>query len=372
MIRLIKKLLLFSPLLLTLILVNFLIDPYRVFSQLDDDDRWIVEKLKAGNNVILDTTVNDRMVQRGYIAFMGAQKKLYDVVVIGSSRALQINSGIFQKKSFFNNSVMGASMEDNLAIVEMYFKNKVKINTLVLGIDPWMFNRNSGMEKWRILELEYDNFLADNFNYNLFDKIALYVRHINSSKEKIKKYCGTLLSLKYFQHSMQKNDFNYESKRYRITENIYMQSPVKLPDGSVINSESMRSADVERVRKDVVDYLAKAEIYGLESFSVLDPNLRLQFEALLQSLYKKNVRVILFLPSFHPLTYNYIKNHQQYRAVIDTEDYLRSLAKEKKMLLIGSYDPQSVGFTEADFYDFMHPKREAVENLFAGIFGLTK
>jgi len=364
MIELFKKLLLFSPLLLILILVNFFVDPSGVFSQVENEDRWVAEKLKAGLNVIYDTSINDRMVQSSYIKSIGEEKKDLTIVVIGSSRALQINNSVFLEKSFFNSSLTGATLEDILAITELYLKNNVNVETVILGVDPWMFNRNNGMEKWRILEVEYNGFLADNFGFGLFDKIALHIRQIKSEKEKIKKYGGTLVSLKYFQHSLQEKKFDYESTKHQTTENIYIQMPVKLPDGSLVNSESMRSATEEQVRGGVIEYLAHADVYGMESFNQIDPILRSQFGALLASLNKKKINVILFLPPFHPLTYDYLKNHERYKSVVGVEDYLCKIADELGIRLLGSYDPARVGLTGVDFYDFMHPKREAVENLF--------
>ena len=76
------------------------------------------------------------------------------------------------------------------------------------------------------------------------------------------------------------------------------------------------------------------------------------------------VEVCLFLAPYHPMVFDYLSTSGDYRIVLEVEDYFRSIAQEKDIPLIGSYDPKALNLSEVDFYDGMHPKTEAIHQIF--------
>ncbi|CAN1499602.1 hypothetical protein MCEZE4_00457 [Burkholderiaceae bacterium] len=63
-----------------------------------------------------------------------------------------------QNNQFINNllnlGVSGASVEDDISIAYMAAK-KFQPTTFFIGVDPWLFNLNSGQNRWTTIEQEY-------------------------------------------------------------------------------------------------------------------------------------------------------------------------------------------------------------------------
>lgn len=364
----IKKVLYFLPLLFIFLFINIFIDPFGVFHTLEDDDRWIVEQLAQGKNVIYGITPDERLIQKGYIEKMSKMRNNFDIVVIGSSRSMQINSDMFQGKKFFNSSVTGASLQDMIAITEVYKEFEVDINTLVIGVDPWIFNDQNGLERGRLLEPYYYHFLESEnlFDLNLFEKIIKQFDSTSFDKQEIKKKFQALFSLKYFQHALFVKEFTYESQVHHVAESIYQEKPVKVYDGSVTNSRDLREKSNDAILAEVNNYIVRGSAYSLDSFQKIDGNLEMQFKVWVEDLTDSGVVVILFLPPYHPVMYDFLINSPTYRIVQDVEHRIREISEMLNIMVVGSYNPEYISFLEPDFYDFMHPRREAVERLFLG------
>ena len=75
------------------------------------------------------------------------------VLVVGSSRIMQLGENEL-KKNTLNLSVSGASIEDNIAIIEMALE-KFNPEIIYLGADPWLFNVNNNQNRWKSLKSEY-------------------------------------------------------------------------------------------------------------------------------------------------------------------------------------------------------------------------
>jgi hypothetical protein len=104
-------------------------------------------------------------------------------------------------------------------------------------------------------------------------------------------------------------------------------------------------------------------VYSLGGFYALDDKLRLKFEKFLDYLLDRRIKVIFFLAPYHPYLYDYMANSPKYKIILEAERYFRKKALENNITVIGSYNPGNCGLGEADFYDAMHPKREAVARL---------
>ena len=74
-------------------------------------------------------------------------------LVIGSSRVWQISSDIYDGE-LLNLGVAGASIEDHIAISEMAIE-KFKPKRILLGVDPWLFNKYNYQARWKSLSKEY-------------------------------------------------------------------------------------------------------------------------------------------------------------------------------------------------------------------------
>ena len=134
-----------------------------------------------------------------------------------------------------------------------------------------------------------------------------------------------------------------------FNQNSGLSLPVTLPDGSHIYS---------------AEYIDKAKnsintISGKNSYKVVN-NLYYQdfaiktFEKLIQHLLNSNITVVFILTPYHHRVWN-----QTEQPIIKTfniiEGKVHDIAKQYKIQVIGSYNPDIIGCLANEFYDEMHP-----------------
>jgi hypothetical protein len=341
--------------LLSVGLTQYIIDPAAIFSykQAKDIANILAKRMNATNIV----NFNDRLVLRYY---MERQQGPKDIIVFGSSSSLQINTSLFPGRTFYNHSVFGASMEDDVAIYELCRRYNQIPKVLIIGLDPWRLNRNSGQERWHSLATEYFAGLRNmglEAHYNYYDN---YVWQFSMYRD--------LLSLANLKETMRTLP-----TRIRIGATVVATAQpegatlTKLSDGSVSYEEPLRNRNVEVVRQ-IASGFASDPIYAVDRFEQLDPDYQQIFETLIKTAQKDGVDITFFLPPYHPIPYKALKNKRdRYRCVFETERYFRELAGKRSIKVFGSYDPELAGVGETDFWDGMHAKRKAVERILSKI-----
>ena len=117
--------------LLILISVNYLGDTAKIFD--NNYEKKISEILSKKKNVTNILNYDERILQKHIINSFSDRK---DIVVIGSSRVMMINSHHFNNKTFFNSSVSGATVEDYISIYQIYKTNNLLPEKIIIGLDP--------------------------------------------------------------------------------------------------------------------------------------------------------------------------------------------------------------------------------------------
>jgi len=344
--NLIKKLLLFLPIVAVVLAINIIGDPANIFKGSDYEGK-IARILISGKNVAGVQDFNERNFQRQYISLINEKN---DIVTIGSSRSMQINSTLFPSDNFFNNSVSWATLEDYITTYNMYKKRNLIPKIIVLGLDPWILNKNNNITAWKS---NSDFFYLTQKN--------------NSAKERllktqflVEKY-SQILSPSYFQSSIE-GILKSKQTSYFPTADTIGKEDVRLKDGSLSYKLSMQTKSNEAIGKDAEESIKTDAISALQSYSDLDKNLTENFQKFLEILSKDNVSVILFLSPYHPKAYGYLI--QNYKIIEKAEKFFIETAKNLNLKLIGSYNPDKLKLNSYDFYDGLHLKREAVERLF--------
>lgn len=136
--------------------INYFGDAANLFS--NSYELKIIQILYNNHNVKNVTNVtnyDERVFQRELINKL--DRKL-DIVVLGSSRVMTIQSEYFNNQTLINNGVAGASIEDIIAIFQMYKNKKILPKKIILGIDPWIFNINNNQKRWLSIKKEYYNY----------------------------------------------------------------------------------------------------------------------------------------------------------------------------------------------------------------------
>lgn len=352
--KLLMKCMAFMPLLLLIIATNYIYDPANIFKE--GYEKNIVILINEDKNIENLNNYDERLLQKYYIEML---KKPKDVVILGSSRSMQINSGMLHNSNVFNSSVSGAVLEDYMAIYQLYKKQGMLPKKLIIGIDPWIFNKNNGEKRWTSLSQ----------NYN---ELAISINEYGGKESSFAKLSDNkyfqLMSLPYFQQSAKTALRKKED--YRVTSLSESDNMIKLSDGSISYGKETREITPQEVDEEVGNLIAQKNLYKLDGYKKLDINYQRKFEKFLDLILADKVEVTLFLSPYHPIMYDYIDNTADYAIVEEVEQYLLNVADIRGIVVIGSYDPMNMRkgykFTSDYFYDSLHIRPEALEILFSG------
>lgn len=359
----------FLPLVISVLLINYFVDPGGVFKGREYEES-IAQSLANGSNVANITNCEERLLQ---LYFLEKDKVERDIIVLGSSRVLQINARCFPGKKFFNHGVPGGTLEDFFSICEMYERKNKLPGMIILGLDPWILNRNSGQDRWKILSAYYDNFMRRLYGGVVDEgKNSRFISQYYCVTLKIKKWLN-LISFSYFQqaieHLVRQMTESRELTRIKgehyFTKSVNSDFNVRMADGSIAYGYGhiSRLNNLEEAKK----YINQIPVYSLGNFYELDKRYRRDFERFVDYLLKKKVRVIFLISPYHPYVYNYFVRSVQYQITTQAEAFFKAVGVQKHILVVGSYDPQQCGFDGNDFYDGMHPNEEAIARLIRSV-----
>ena len=135
---------------------NYKVDSSGVFGQSNYLSK-AAKALTSGKMIAGLQNIDDRLFQDLIIRNLQVRN---DVIAIGSSTTMQLRKGVVSKDriNFFNHSVNVASLEEYIAIVGAYeYIHGYLPSTVILGVDPWVFNKNNGQGgRWKGLKKYYD------------------------------------------------------------------------------------------------------------------------------------------------------------------------------------------------------------------------
>lgn len=327
--------------LLFLVSVNYWGDSAKIFHP--GYEKKIADIIFKNQNATNISNYDERILQKELINRLHTNP---DVLILGSSRTMLINSTFFGEKKVINNSVSGASIEDLIAIYQIYNEKEILPKKIILGIDPWLLNENNGQIRWKSLEKEYTSFSNERKE---IDKSILNNKVIQ------------LFSFSYFQASF-KNLANVIKRKSEpiASKEKYNQTTTKLVDASLSYGKQYRGVSNEEVNNNAKNYIS-GDIYSIENFSTISPDILQEFQNLCLSILENNIELSFFLTPYHPIVYEKIM--QDYSIVLDVENKVVKFAKEKGIEYFGSFNPKKVDINNADFYDGMHCKEHAIKEI---------
>lgn len=351
-----RKLGLFLPIGALLIGLNLFEDPANLFRG-QGYEQEIAEILLRGENVANVDDYDDRLVQRDFITGL---REARQIVVFGSSRSMKVGSYLFPDQSFFNHGVSGATLEDYIAILELYHKRGLKPAVIILGLDPWILNANNNQVRWKSIRSDYAagaNRLGFEVHTDWEDSIGISDKFVQ------------VVSPSYFQASFAKFQARLSSAIadddcYATPESL-AEVMVKLHDGSLSYGNAFRNRTPDQVREDALAYARHVPVYSLGKFHGLDPALRDQFERFVALLLQENIQCVFFLPPYHPDTYRRIAAAEEYKIITEAQRYFEEFAARHQIDVVGSYNPLDCACGAGEFYDAMHPRESCLSKIFA-------
>ncbi len=342
------------PVLLLAPVVNYTVDPANLFEKQGDQETKIAEALLSGKNVVNFERYDDRKVG-AYLLSHRADHP--NVLVLGSSRTLNMRGYMFPQSKFVNGSMLGSTVREVLATYAVVHRRGIHPDTVIVGIDPWMLNADAFDGRWIAIRSDFNSALA-----------ILGVTRWPSPRmpQETQSRLGALFSADYFQQSIRSVSNRSAKPNWYVSDSSENVGFTRLPDGSYITSQAHRANDQAAVDALAEKYAADG-IYMLNANARVDSTLLYAIMRMLQTIRQDGSVPVLYLPPYNPIVYSRIANDPTHRIVAEAETELREMASRQGVRVIGSYDPGAIGFSNADFYDGHHLRESALEKLVASL-----
>ena len=315
------------------------------------EERAIAQALLAGHNVTDVTNFNDRAIER---LLADGRVHAPDVLSIGSSRIQALPAVGFPARSFVNAGVSGADLDDLLSVYALYDTVPRRPRRVVLNLDPWTVIRDPSPPAWGRLIASH----------------TAIVRRLGDSTPQWRSWLTTRVSgLKrmaapeYFRLAVYSiRQCGPSGIRFLVADRADNAEKTKTPDGTLIwprrppDTAALAVRDyVSRVRRGTAPYAGRDSDVLAARAPVLERFLRM--------LRQDGVDVDVLLVPFHPLVYAEFARGA-HNATYDLDAWYRALARRTGANVVGGYDPAVAGATEADFFDELHLRPEALVRLF--------
>lgn len=276
-------------------------------------------------------------------------------ITLGSSRAFYIRSKHIDG-SYFNHAVGACMLQDISAILMMYqLRHRRLPKRIILSLDPWMFNMNSGIFRWKYLY---------NYHRMMLKELKLYPQYLHS------KIFGTLdtwlirdATTSIFHYYIPSNPISY-----KVVENTDVDDWLIMPDGSVHYPYFYRYTPHDKAQ-DKANLDPKHRVFGLENF--INISYTELFVKLISYIKERGSQIVLFIHPYHPDTYRAFTKHPNYRIIENLEEYIRLTARDMGLTIIGSFDGNRLGFDPELFFDKMHGVEEVTDLLLTQQSGLN-
>lgn len=365
-----KAILFVLPVFCMVAAVNWYVDSYAYLRVTYDQ---ICEQMTdASMNVtgLEESDFNDRKL---LLACLNRQKEPKELIVAGSSRVMNFEHQMFGTDSFYNTALSESTMDDLLAVVGILEQNGQLPKRMLIGVDAFLFNTSHNNDRYMELE-EYAISMREQLCG--LESVENIAKKADASGErdsgdvmdgKIQLPTGRddskWLSLDYFRYNVtclpRRKRFMVDYTREWETEQY-----LKHYDGSVAYQRSLREVDVSEVEELTRRSIEEHVVYRMTDFKEIDEESMELLDALVGYLQERGVEVMLYLPPYSPMMYNYIESEEQYRITFEIEDRIKQMASRRNVELYGSYDPAGCGLEMTDLYDIYHVKTEKMMDTF--------
>ena len=355
MLKLIRKLALFIPVLALMAVVSYRIDPSGLFWGAGFE-RMASEMMLDGQYIAGYERLDGRLLNETYAKNI---KDAPQVLIDGSSRVMLIDSS-FSEKTLYNAGNVAADVYDMYNAYYIFEKEGLEPEILFLGLDPWLFSDGKeAIDKFgRSNPRMYAEFMGEELGYTdlAYEK-----------PNKLKKYLA-LIDPSYFQGAVKyyfrdkSTDVEPEAVTPEEIENL--QDIVKCPDGSIIYDVYFRTRPQGEVDNDAMIAATVEYIARLEGFDKISESCMERFIKFIEYLQAKGIKVIFYLPAYHPIMYDtLVAKKDLYHCVFELEGELRELRDKYGIEIYGSYDPYKIGLTNEDFMDGLHLRKESIRKI---------
>lgn len=277
----------------------------------------------------------------------------YEVMILGSSRMFLVDSPMLKGKQIFNAAASTSVIQDYVSTWQMV-KNSNRIpKYLILGIDPWALNKNSGMNAWKTNSHLYQQFVTG----EKLDRVLHY------PKKKLSK----LFSWNDFKRSVSW----MVGRGIRVGVNPIQDFPRLFhgyrPDGShVYSSEFMQQPSQVEVQEKSKEYVSKCSNMLLCDWDI-DKDSYEQLIRMLQDAKNLGVKTLVILPPYQPTALKLMKQNLDYSKILNEyQDVIQNKLFTNPSVsfqVCNAIDPENFNCSDTDFVDGVHSRKECVKKM---------
>ena len=327
------------PITLLVITANYLVDPANIFSG-QAYVSGIAGILLKGHNVDKVANYDERALQEQIITKLSWRP---DVVVLGSSRVMELGADFFPGKKVLNCGVSHANINDLLAITGLLDSTDRLPQEVVINLDPHLVCQG-GTSEWESLAAYREHYLTE-----IHAKEPLHRGSLGLEK------FYSLISFEYFEKSL---GFVLQHKTKRFLD-VGQNRPAvygRFSDGTICYPSSYAFPDTLKVAGD-------ARVIGGREETTLDTTKVKQLNELLDFFAARKIAVVFIMLPYHPNYYRmmdqrYPNMFNQYTRIF------RQIALDRQLPIHGGFDANTLGIPLGQFYDSWHCSRAAIKKVY--------
>lgn len=359
--KFIYNLLIYSPILIIIVVVNYFVDPAHRYAR-KNYVSVIVKMLDQGHVTNVDDNYDARRFQISLIEHRA--KTSIDILVLGSSRTMLISEKLFPGKTCLNLSVSGAGMNDEAALYQACLRNQIEIKRVILLVDPDFFNETNSGFSGKALEHDYQEYLRAIDKMKDSKKQSTHQDNSVSILKEIEYIYSELgrktniLSLSYFQKAIR---YLLIKKKHSLCNTEHFDNPGNTihTDGSWSYNEVFRNQPQKEIDRLGMHYHYK----GWDHYHSLSSQKIEDLEQLVNYIRRNGSEVLIFNSSYHPYTYKRLITLREYRSMKTAMDFISEFASTHQLQVIGSFDPAKSNCDKTYFYDAHHMNASGIEKI---------
>lgn len=330
------------PLALFITLTNYFADPANLFSGRSFVDS-IAGVMTKGHNVDGISNYDERQLQEAIVKRIS---KPPEVLVLGSSRIMEVGKDFFQSASVMNAAVSHANIHDLVAIAGLLDSMGRLPKQVLMNIDPSLVSI-AGTDEWQSLAVYHTSFMRRQH--------ADTEASLDAQQQNKRKKWYSLVSFSYFRESV---NFAAAGTKKSVTDAGQEKPPHfgRYADGTICYPPGYTHPDTTVVRSNAVATASK------EGLSLPDSNKLRLLEMLTEFFRQKQIKVEWVMLPYHPAYYETV-NARQNNLFLSYDALFRGMAAKKNISLYGNFNPAVSGITAADFYDMYHCSGTSIKKI---------
>lgn len=334
-IRLLLRVARFLPLLILLPLGNWIASRPIVQPRfMRDFDRMAQTMLKG---TPIRSEADERPLKIAYLTHALTRAQ---VLVLGSSRAMEISSAWFPHQTMFNAAVPAGGIDDAVSMFELCVETGKAPDLVLLELSPMLIPVDIGYKDWRSMAQYFDRALA---RYHISKPASRLISELLSTAQFHRNF-RALVGVPW-------GTFMEDDQSATLPDGFHRYSRIQ-------ENESSSELDKEvalTLSKHPQEYLDSGRAHSVpHEFDIT------LFRRFLDDLHGRRVRLVVLLPPVHPLAYEYYGKQGGY-----DEHWIREEMASRAIPVVGSFSPAITRATSSDFYDEVHPRPGLVRRLLA-------